>query len=183
MKLHIILLSIAFSVSAFFPASALAGPDDFGPRPLIEEFGQIAPVDVDMPIPVGTEFRVAFDLVDQAEAGSLNRGLISAARFLNMHVANGVPAENLHLAVVVHGGAVQDVTNNAHYFSMTGENSANTALIDALRAHGVAVYVCGQSAAYYDVSNDDLHTGVNMALSAMTAHALLQQDGYTLNPF
>jgi len=25
--------------------------------------------------------------------------------------------------------------------------------------------------------------GVTMALSAMTAHALLQQDGYTLNPF
>jgi len=25
--------------------------------------------------------------------------------------------------------------------------------------------------------------GVEMALSAMTAHAILQQEGYTLNPF
>jgi len=28
-----------------------------------------------------------------------------------------------------------------------------------------------------------LAPGVEMTLSAMTAHALLQQDGYTMNPF
>jgi len=48
---------------------------------------------------------------------------------------------------------------------------------------GVRVILCGQTAAYYDISNDDLLPGVEMALSAMTAHALLQQEGYTLNPF
>lgn len=173
----------ALVTSLLLPFSALAGPDDFAPGPLIEDFGRIAPVDVGMVIPEGTEFRVVFDLSDEAEPGSLNRGLSSAARFLNMHVAHGVPAEDLHLAVVVHGGAVRDVTSNAHYLAITQENSANLALIDALRAHGVEIYVCGQSAAYYDISNDDLHTGVTMALSAMTAHALLQQGGYTLNPF
>jgi intracellular sulfur oxidation DsrE/DsrF family protein len=59
----------------------------------------------------------------------------------------------------------------------------NGALIDALRAKGVRVIVCGQSAAAYDVQKADLYPGVEMALSAMTAHALLQQQGYTLNPF
>ena len=48
---------------------------------------------------------------------------------------------------------------------------------------GVRVIVCGQSAAYYDVENDALLPGVEMALSAMTAHAVLQQQGYALNPF
>jgi intracellular sulfur oxidation DsrE/DsrF family protein len=43
--------------------------------------------------------------------------------------------------------------------------------------------VCGQSAAFNDVTNEDLLPGVHMALSAMTAHAQLQQEGYTLNPF
>jgi intracellular sulfur oxidation DsrE/DsrF family protein len=47
----------------------------------------------------------------------------------------------------------------------------------------VQLLVCGQSAAYCDVKSDDLLPGVEMALSAMTAHALLQQQGYTLNPF
>ena len=66
---------------------------------------------------------------------------------------------------------------------MAGENSAGAGLIAALTDHGVRIIVCGQSAAYYDVATDDLLPGVEMALSAMTAHALLQQQGYTLNPF
>ena len=44
-------------------------------------------------------------------------------------------------------------------------------------------FVCGQSAAYYGVATDDLLPGVEMALSAMTAHALLQQQDYSINPF
>jgi intracellular sulfur oxidation DsrE/DsrF family protein len=47
----------------------------------------------------------------------------------------------------------------------------------------VRIIVCGQKAAYYNVTSDDLLPGVKMALPAMTAHALLQQQGYTLNPF
>ncbi|HBH44411.1 MAG TPA: hypothetical protein DDY28_08390, partial [Hyphomonas atlantica] len=43
--------------------------------------------------------------------------------------------------------------------------------------------LCGQTAAYRDVTKADLLPGVEMSLSAMTAHAQLQQDGYTLNPF
>ena len=183
MKTAFASLCAALAASFLLPSATFAGPDDFATGPLIEGFGRITRVDMDMPIPEGTEFRVAFDLADQADAGSLNRGLSSIARFLNMHVAHGVPVENLHLAVVVHGGAVQDVTSNAHYSSVMASSNANLALIDALLAHGVEIYVCGQSAAFQDVTNDDLHTGVTMALSAMTAHALLQQDGYTLNPF
>lgn len=45
------------------------------------------------------------------------------------------------------------------------------------------VILCGQSAAASGIERVDLLPGVEMALSAMTAHALLQQDGYTLNPF
>ena len=59
----------------------------------------------------------------------------------------------------------------------------NVALIDALREKGVRIIICGQSAAAYGVKKDDFYTGVELALSAMTAHALLQQDGYTVNPF
>ena len=43
--------------------------------------------------------------------------------------------------------------------------------------------MCGQSAAGQGVKKTDLLPGVELALSAMTAHALLQQQGYTLNPF
>ena len=50
-------------------------------------------------------------------------------------------------------------------------------------SNNVRVILCGQSAAAYDVKNDELVNGVEVELSAMTAHALLQQKGYTMNPF
>ena len=62
------------------------------------------------------------------------------------------------------------------------KESANAALIADLIAHNVDIYVCGQSAAHYEVNASDLLPNVQLALSAMTAHALLQQRGYTLNP-
>ncbi len=160
-------------------APALADPARFGPGPAIEEFGAIAEVEGATPIDPTTQFRIAFDVSEPADENAVSRRLESAARFINMHVAAGVPADNIQLAIVVHGRAVHDVSTPAE----DGAANANAPLIEALIAHGVEIFVCGQSAAYYDVETEDLLPGVEMALSAMTAHALLQQDGYTLNPF
>ncbi|WP_291843705.1 DsrE family protein [Maricaulis sp.] len=158
-----------------FTTPALAGPDDFGPGPLIPEYGQIARVDTTTALPDGLTLQIAFDTATRSETDSLNRTLTSAARLLNMHVANGVAAGDIRIAVVIHGGAVHDVT--------AASAGPNAELVAALQTQGVRVIVCGQSAAYLDVDREDLLAGVEMALSAMTAHALLQQGGYTLNPF
>jgi intracellular sulfur oxidation DsrE/DsrF family protein len=91
-----------------------------------------------------------------------------------MHARAGVPNDKLEVAVVVHGKAVKEVAD---------ELSANAELVAALIDHGVRIIVCGQSVAYYGVATGDLLPDVEMALSAMTAHAVLQQQGYTLNPF
>ena len=85
--------------------------------------------------------------------------------------------------VVIHGKAVNDVTKSTHYEEAVGGENANAPMLAALMEKGVRVIVCGQSAAYYEVENEELLPGVEMALSAMTAHAVLQQQGYTLNPF
>ena len=166
-----------------FPTLAWSGPDDFHPGPVFANFGNIADVEVTMPVPEGTVFRVSFDLASRADDGEMNRNLLSAARFINMHVAHGVPLSDLNLALVIHGSAVKDVTVDEHYTPLYDHPNANAELIAALTSHGVRIIVCGQSAAYNEVSNDDLLPGVEMALSAMTAHALLQQDGYSINPF
>jgi intracellular sulfur oxidation DsrE/DsrF family protein len=155
--------------------AALAGPDAFEPGILIPEFGPVAEVDYDRPIPQGTVLRIRFDISTRAETGELNSTLTSAARFLNMHAAAGIPAEDIHVAVVIHGGAVHDVT--------VGDGEANAGLVAALNEHGVEIIVCGQSAAWYDVTSEDLQPGVSLALSAMTAHAVLHSEGYALNPF
>ena len=168
-------LGSAAIAAALSAAPALAGPGDFHPGPVLTEFGPVATVDSDVAIPAGHVFRVSYDTSKQSDDGALNRTLTGAARFLNMHVASGVPEGDIHLAIVVHGSAVRDVA--------TETAGANTDLVAALLEHGARIYVCGQSAVWYDIGNDALLPGVNMALSAMTAHALLQADGYTLNPF
>lgn len=158
-------------------------PEGFDTGPLIKDYGPAANVEGRQPIPADTAFRISFDVGKQAEPGALNRSLVSAARFLNMHAEAGVPAENMSLAFVIHGKAVHDVTRDAHYRAQTDAGNANTDLIKALLDNGVTIEVCGQSAAYYGVGVDDLLPGVTMSLSAMTSHAILQQKGYTLNPF
>ena len=150
---------------------------------LIPNYGKIAQVDGMEPLPANARFKVSFDVAKPAAAGKLNRALASGARFLNMHAASGIKPEHMELAFVIHGRAVHDVTIDAHYQSKRGQANANAGLITALQQQGVQVYVCGQSAAFHGVGKEQLLPGVKLALSAMTAHALLQQQGYTLNPF
>ncbi|MEE2567420.1 DsrE family protein [Hyphobacterium marinum] len=170
------------ALATVLTAPALAGPDAFHPGSLIPEFGNVAAVDTTVDVP--ETLRLSFDTATEAEPGELHRTLTSAARFLNMHAEAGVDPANINLAVVVHGRAVRDVANADVYGAAhDGAENANEALIAALVAQGVRIYVCGQSAAYYDVGTGDLQPGVDMALSAMTAHAMLQAEGYAINPF
>lgn len=160
-------------IAVAMPASAQNAA--FHPGPYISEFGPVASVDIDQAIPKRAKFSVRYDVKDAAAPGELNKSFVSVARFLNMSVENGVAPENVRLAVVIHGGATKDVA--------TRDDNANAPLVAALIDKGVDIYLCGQSAAAYEVAKDDLLPGVQMALSAMHAHALLDAEGYSLNPF
>lgn len=171
------------------PLLALAQPasaqmENFKAGPVFKDFGATAPVQTTEPVAKDTVFKIAFDVTKAADPGKLNRTIESAARFINMQVAAGVPAENIHLAVVVHGDASLDLTKQEFFAAHNdGRENASAAAIAHLQQHGVEFYMCGQSAAAHGISNADLLPGVKMALSAMTAHALLQQQGFTVNPF
>ena len=158
----------------FLSAPAYADLSAFTKGPVFEDFGPVADIDVTVPVPKDAKFRHSFDAATGADEGELNRTLVSAARFINMNARAGISPDNIEVAVVVHGKAVFDVS---------GDNPTSAELVATLLDNGVDIFVCGQSAAYYDVKTEDLLPGVEMALSAMTMHALLQQQGYTLNPF
>lgn len=172
------LRSLIFGAALLLVPSAHADQSQFSTGPVIADFGPVADAEGAPAIPRNTHFKVAFDVSEGAEPGTPNRGLESAARFLNMHARAGIPPQNIRLAVVVRGGASRDVTVHPR----PGEENANAALIAALIANHVDIYLCGQSAAHADISASDLLPGVRLTLSAMTQHALLQQRGYTLNP-
>ncbi|MDO6695458.1 DsrE family protein [Aliiglaciecola sp. 3_MG-2023] len=155
----------------------------FTTGPVIRDFGKHAKVQVDQAFDPNTEFKVAFDVSKVSGEQKLNRHFVSLARFLNMLVANGAKQENIHLALVVHGSAGNDLLNPVAYKKRFAGKNPNHPLIADLLENNVEVYLCGQSAAFHEVSNSDLIEGVQMSLSAMTAHALLDQRGYSLNPF
>lgn len=168
----------ALAAAALAAIGAHAEESAFSTGPLIQDYGPVAAIEDARAIPDDMVFRVAFDVARASKDGAINRRLETAARFLNMHAAAGVPVENLHVAVVVHGPATKNLTRPTD-----GAPNPNADLIAALIEHDVEIMVCGQSAAYQGVATADLLPGVEMALSAMTAHAQLQQKGYTLNPF
>ena len=176
------LLAIAAPLSAQDMSAFKTGPvfDGFGPHATIEGLE---------PFAADTEFSHSFDVAKAAEEGGRNRGFESAARFLNMHVANGVGPDNIRAAVVVHGPAVLDLLNDGGWSARqlaTADGSLDNPsgpMVRAMLDHGVRFIVCGQSAAAQGITPDQLIEGVEMDLSAMTAHARLQQAGYTVNPF
>lgn len=167
------------------PASAQAAlRPGFHAGSVIADFGPVATIDISEPLPADAVFKVAFDVDEAAKPGTINRSIESAARFINMHAEAGVPPQNIRIAVVVHGQAGFDLASAARYAAKhDGAANANLGAIAQLMRQGVEFHLCGQSAAALGITRADLAPGVKMALSAMTAHALLQQQGFTLNPF
>ncbi|MEM9056097.1 MAG: DsrE family protein [Pseudomonadota bacterium] len=163
--------------------AALADEAAFSTGPAIEGYGPAANPPTDFAIPADLVFRHSFDVDKPAKRGKANSSFVAAARFLNMHARAGVKSDRVQLAMIVHGKAVLDLTHTKRYAKETDTPNANAELVAALADEGVRFIVCGQSAAYHDVTAEDLLPGVEMALSAMTAHAVLQHQGYTLNPF
>jgi intracellular sulfur oxidation DsrE/DsrF family protein len=182
-------LALAATLLASAPAAAQGYPDGFTYGPVFDTFGPVASVDADVQLPADAAFRHSFDIAEVADPGTVSRRLESVARFINMHVRAGVPEERVQVAVVVHGRAAFDLLHSQAYAARNaneeggGAENASLPLVEALLAHGVQIYLCGQSAAGLGIANEDLAPGVQMALSAMTMHALLQQQGYTVNPF
>jgi len=165
-------------------AAPAAGQNAFRPGPAIADFGPVAPVEADMPIPADAAFRIRFDVANAAVPGQRSRQLESVARLVNMLAAAGVGQDRVQLAIVVHGGATLDLlAPEAFAARHGGAANANAPLIAALAGRGVEILLCGQSAAAQDVRRETLLPPVRVALSAMTAHALLAQRAYSLNPF
>lgn len=152
--------------------------------PVIQEFGPVYQVPTDLPTPIDRDYRVVFDVASAPEADDVvNPRIETLARFLNMHGEVGVPPERMHLALVLHGNAGKSALHHAAYRERFGTDNANLALVAALKAAGVKVILCGQTASHRGFAKEDLAEPVELALSAMTALVMLQDDGYRLIAF
>ncbi len=148
--------------------------------PLVTAGGPVYEVaDPDFPTPMDTQLKAIFELRAAPEDPStMNQNLGTMARYLNMHARAGVPRENLRVAGVVHGGASLALLKDEHYRAASGVDNPNKELIAEILANGGQLILCGQTAGARNISKDQLLPGVQLALSAMTAMTVLQQQGY-----
>jgi len=177
------ILAVAFTLFVFSAVEAPAQQQAHA-GPVIQSGGAVFAVDPDLATPLDMEYKVAFEVATTPEdADQLNVTFNSVARFINMHAQAGVPREHIRTAIVVHGPAAWDLLNDAAYQERTGVANPNTTLLRELMSVGTKVILCGQTAASRGVPTDRLVDGVQVALSAMTAFAILQDDGFRVNPW
>jgi len=171
-------LILCLSILLGLSAPSLAGRDDFVSGTAVPDYGVYAPV-TGVELPAGTRMKIAFDVSAAGPDDAANRKFEMVARSVNLHTAKGISAENMSTAIVVHGLAGADLLTT----EARGAENPNAVIIAQLLAAGVTIQLCGQSAEGMDIKKADLLPGITMAPSAITAHALLQQQGYTLNHF
>jgi intracellular sulfur oxidation DsrE/DsrF family protein len=178
-----VLSILTLFVLAPVPIHAQSGGGDSGPY--IHSAGPVFEIPApEFATPTDMTYQVAFDVAVGSEgAEDLNQSLNSVARFLNMHGAAGVPVGRLEVAVVVHGTAAKDFLKAEAFREFTGYDNPNLELIEELAEFGVRFVMCGQSLGARSVPRDELVDPVQVALSAMTAHLVLQEEGYRVNPF
>lgn len=169
---------------ALMPAGARAQGDP-RPGPVVSPFGAVYDVaESGFVTPTDRAYRVVFEVaLAPADSTARNARVETVARFLNMHVRAGVPRESLDVAVVFHGPAARATLRNDAYRDRFGVDNPDLPLLEALDGAGVRLILCGQSSMARGFYPDLLAAPVRLALSAMTALIVLQQDGYVLNPF
>jgi intracellular sulfur oxidation DsrE/DsrF family protein len=172
------IINTIFLIAVVLPALTLAGEPETGP--VVQGYGPVFAVpEGSFNLQPGEKYKIIMDVGSGPDdASKLNRGIESAARFLNLSVRNGVQPKNLELAVVLHGSGARAALNDLAHNENFEVSNGNKGLIEELGKAGVSIYLCGQTAAYYGYGIDDLLPQVTMAVSAMTAHVRLQQDGY-----
>ena len=140
--------------------------------------------DPDIKTEIDSVFKVIFDVSQSSEDKSqMNKQIETAARFLNMHSIAGMKADQLKVAITIHGAAWQDILKNKAYKKLHGVNNPNSKLIEMLSEAGADVILCGQTAAFRRIKKEDIIPDVKIALSAMTALLQYQNNGYTFIKF
>ena len=84
---------------------------------IIKDFGQTFLVEnPDIKTDIKAEHKVIFDVNKSSEDKSLiNKYIVTAARFLNMHADSGMDISQLKVAITIHGGAWKDILTDTVY--------------------------------------------------------------------
>jgi intracellular sulfur oxidation DsrE/DsrF family protein len=153
--------------------------------PLIKagDFSGIIPVKDPTEIPDPTiDYKFLFELTTNSAdsvAKDINSGLTEIVRVINLHIASGIPVKKIIPVIVVHGGALYAIVNNAAYQKKYKLDNPNLKTIDELeKKTGAKFIACGQAMAFFEVKKEDLLPEVKISLTAQTVLSHYQLKGY-----
>lgn len=125
-------------------------------------------------------FELTYDNPDSL-AKEINGGLAEIGRVINLHVASGIPIKRIFPVIVVHGMALNAISNNKTYQSKFHCDNPSLALISSLeKLAGAKFMACGQAMALFGFTKDDLLPEVKVSLTAQTVLSSYQLKGYVL---
>jgi intracellular sulfur oxidation DsrE/DsrF family protein len=167
--------------------AALVAPSAFAQQaagPLVNAGGKHAPVpNLTFTVPTDLDYKVVWDIEIAGKGSELNDEWNVPARFVNQGAAMGLPRTRVQAAVVVHGGAGEELLNNAEYKARKGVDNPNITILEEMSRAGVKIILCGQTVDSRKLPRDKILPFVQIAPSAAWAHAVLLRQGYTVNPF
>ena len=129
------------------------------------------------------KYKLVISLTTNAEGdkiNDINRGLAEVGRIINLHLAAGVPRENLDVVIVTHSKALFALLNNEAFKKQFKVDNPNIAIISELESTGAKFIACGQAMNFLEIKNTDLLPTVKVALAAKVALSTYQLKGYTL---
>ena len=153
--------------------------------PIVKEYGGIyeIPDATERPDPT-LNYKLLVDLSTAAEDNKqISRWVDNVARLMNLHGLAGVPKAALKVKVVIHGGAIFTLLNNAQYQERFQTDNPNLKVYEALLEAGADIMVCGQSLIARKMVTKDLWPGVRIAHSALTTITTYVPQGYVLLKF
>ena len=169
-------------VAVIFALAAFAADGQTKVNPVIKNYGTITEVPFadEMPDPK-LDYKILVEVTsDNMHPEMVHEYFDKAAAVVNLHALAGVPANRLHVVLVIHSAASAFVTNNENYRKKYGVDNPNIPLFKELTDAGVKIFVCGQSVNKRKLAKEDLAPEVKVALSAITTLTSYQLKGYAV---
>ncbi len=160
----------------------LASPE--GAR-IFASWGWMAPPADSGPIEVCRDIAVVCGVDRNAWTNNVGSGLARVERLVEDYELIGVPRDELHISVVLHGEAGYWLLKDGPYraFTRTEQGNPNRLLVEKLLGCGVSVEVCGLEMKERGWSKDDLLQGITVVPGAYQRIVDLQSRGYAYIPF
>jgi intracellular sulfur oxidation DsrE/DsrF family protein len=154
-------------------------------NPVIKSYGAVyeIPDAAHKPDPK-INYKILVELTENAaKPDSLNEWLEAIATLINLHAAEGVPKDKIHVVVVLRKMATYAVFGNEMYREKFKVDNPNLELIKEFHDAGTEFYVFGQTMLKRNIDKSKLVPEAKVASSGLTAITTYQLQGYTMLKF